>query len=533
MKKTIPTSIARTLFYVEEGAYQKLDEYLTEVRKYFAHYDDNKEIIEDIESRIEEQLRDLSTKDKTDRIITEAHIDILIKTMGRPDEFGTEETANTENTRENADSTSRKKLYRDKENAVIGGVASGLALYFGVDPIIVRAIFFISVFFGGFGVIAYIFLWFAVPEAKTATEKLEMGGTPVTLNEVKKMVEEKLGDVGGKDGIKKSAEKFRHSILGFFRIFFKTFGKVIGVCFKIIAFLGTVTLVTLLIIGVTSSPVSFLGAAAIPPLLVYGSIGILFILVLIPFLFIGLAGGLLSHPKKSSHKTLTGILALIWILACIAGTVVGFHIANNRETYARSIPGSETVTINPLIKDFSRLHVRNGQNVSITEGRETSIQITGIERSVNHIELREMDGTLTISHKNMPKSCFLCSMKRADIVITIPTLSLASIELENGSNLSFEGTAKDLVVSAENGSQITLIGKAATTSLDLKNASRYEGQDFIVRDFKLDLRNGSFAQIHATDSLTGELSNGSRAEQYGLAAIDDLTLENGSRADMR
>ncbi len=58
-----------------------------------------------------------------------------------------------------------KKLHRSVKNKVIGGVAGGLAEYFDIDPVLVRVLFVVSLFFHGSGFIAYIILWIIVPEA--------------------------------------------------------------------------------------------------------------------------------------------------------------------------------------------------------------------------------------------------------------------------------------------------------------------------------------------------------------------------------
>ena len=57
-----------------------------------------------------------------------------------------------------------KKLYRSVKDKMLGGVAGGLAEYFGIDPTLVRVLFVISLLFGGAGIIAYIILWIIVPE---------------------------------------------------------------------------------------------------------------------------------------------------------------------------------------------------------------------------------------------------------------------------------------------------------------------------------------------------------------------------------
>lgn len=78
----------------------------------------------------------------------------------------------------------KRKLFRDSDKKVLGGVAGGLAAYFGMDLTAVRILFVIFTFFGGLGLIAYIVLWVVLPEARSITDKMQMQGEPVTLSNI-------------------------------------------------------------------------------------------------------------------------------------------------------------------------------------------------------------------------------------------------------------------------------------------------------------------------------------------------------------
>jgi phage shock protein PspC (stress-responsive transcriptional regulator) len=90
--------------------------------------------------------------------------------------------------------SSVKKMYRDSEKKVIGGVASGVAAFFGADIALIRVLFVISAIFGGLGLLAYIIMWIALPEAKTITEKMQMQGEPVTLSNIETTVKKGLNE---------------------------------------------------------------------------------------------------------------------------------------------------------------------------------------------------------------------------------------------------------------------------------------------------------------------------------------------------
>jgi phage shock protein PspC (stress-responsive transcriptional regulator) len=56
-----------------------------------------------------------------------------------------------------------KRLVRSRSDRMLGGVAGGLGQYFGVDSLIFRIGFGVSVFFGGLGAVAYLALLLFVP----------------------------------------------------------------------------------------------------------------------------------------------------------------------------------------------------------------------------------------------------------------------------------------------------------------------------------------------------------------------------------
>ncbi len=92
------------------------------------------------------------------------------------------------------DEVSVKKMYRDTEKKVLGGVASGLAAFFGADITLIRLLFVVFSFIGGLGILLYIILWIALPQANTITEKMEMQGEPVTLSNIESSVKKSLNE---------------------------------------------------------------------------------------------------------------------------------------------------------------------------------------------------------------------------------------------------------------------------------------------------------------------------------------------------
>ncbi|TAJ15127.1 PspC domain-containing protein [Marinilabiliaceae bacterium JC017] len=188
MNKTIHISLCGFAFQIEEEAYQRLQDYLNKIKVRLGHDDEADEIISDIEARIAELFKS-DFKSPTETITLKA-VEEIIKTVGEPadivddeaeDEASSQQATETRSTSESG--SHRHTLYRDVDNRIIAGVCSGLAAYFNVDPLVLRIIFFLSIWiFAGFPIIAYIFLWIAMPKALTLAQKIEMRG-PVSYKE--------------------------------------------------------------------------------------------------------------------------------------------------------------------------------------------------------------------------------------------------------------------------------------------------------------------------------------------------------------
>ncbi len=193
MKKTIRVDINGLIFQIAEDAYFTLRHYLDDIEKKFARSKDGREIVNDIESRISELLRE-KTDDRM-RIVNLVDVEEIIAVLGEPGEFNGEEPRQESQTY-SAGPHKRKRIYRDPDNEVLAGVCAGIAAYFGIEPIIVRIIFIALVIIGaGAIVLLYLLLWIAIPKAETTAQKLEMRGAPVNLSSIEMSVKEEFEEV--------------------------------------------------------------------------------------------------------------------------------------------------------------------------------------------------------------------------------------------------------------------------------------------------------------------------------------------------
>ena len=116
----------------------------------------------------------------------------VISILGTPEDISDEQSNGSY---ERMASTSYHRMYRDPDDRIIGGVCSGMAAYWHIDPWIVRVIFIVLALPGGLGILIYLVLWIVLPEARTTAQKIEMKGDPVNIHNIKDSVKEEFDNV--------------------------------------------------------------------------------------------------------------------------------------------------------------------------------------------------------------------------------------------------------------------------------------------------------------------------------------------------
>lgn len=167
---------------------------------------------------------------------------------------GNMEAAKTESS-----SLRRRRLYRNSESKMIGGVCSGLGEYFNVDVTIFRILFVLMLFLWGGSLVLYLLLWIITPLAVTSAQKLELKGIEPTVENIKRHVQ---------TGIDKGSDVVEGAIAqspNFFQRIFNFFGEVFSAIFKLVfgclgGCLGCVGAVILIpmIIGLTVGAIALL-----------------------------------------------------------------------------------------------------------------------------------------------------------------------------------------------------------------------------------------------------------------------------------
>jgi len=197
MKETVKAGIGGYAFTLDKDAYETLESYLNNLRIHFENKNDGAEVITDIESRMSELLQMKLTSPNS--IITLPDALQIIEIMGNPADFEDDASVDISNDTQQTNRKKEswqidKKLYRDMDNSVMGGVCSGLGQYFRVDPVIIRIAYVLGVLLthqfsnrlSSLIFISYFILWAVMPKAKTIVQKLAMSGQDPTIIDIEK-----------------------------------------------------------------------------------------------------------------------------------------------------------------------------------------------------------------------------------------------------------------------------------------------------------------------------------------------------------
>ncbi len=360
MKKTTQIHIGGRHFYIDEDAFQKLNHYLEALKNHFADDGDTgKEIVDDIEQRVAELLE--ARNSNGNQAITIDDVNEIIRTLGDVEDFNYDEgddSGQFEDSRKY-----HRRLFRDPDNYYVGGVCSGLAEYFNIDPLWVRLAFVVLLFAKGLGLLIYVIMWIVVPKARSTAEKLQMRGRPVNLATIKDSVNEEYeramaGYPNSRPG--NGVDQLMRTIGMVIMAFIKFTLAVIGV---ILIITGSVFLAALLmmVLGFTNilGNIQFWGFD-LPQMSsffsqtghYYAALIALIFLILIPVFALIYGGIKILFNVRSNHPVLNAFLLTSWILALILFiTLLIVNIQNSpvetSNTYSSPLP----------VKEYPRLRV--------------------------------------------------------------------------------------------------------------------------------------------------------------------------------
>lgn len=514
MKKALQISIAQTLFVIEEDAYAKLDAYLASIRAHFARTEGSAEIVADIEARVSEQFQETKKN-----VITLADVEAVIASMGTVADFGEEEpSAQAEPT-----TGAKKKAYRNPNDKIVAGVCSGLAAYVNVDVLWMRIGFVLfTVVSNGFGILLYLILALIIPEAKTASQKLEMEGSPVTLETMSETFKEQMEEVREQHGsrvkevlswpfiaLKRVVEAIVRFVVPTARV---TLGVFLA-CVCLAAALGISILAPFAVLR-SDALVGFSLPDIVSPFVLYAVIAGAYLAVMLPLAVAFLLGVAIVRRRRPFTAALGFTLLALWCAAVVVGGVAASWTVDRVRAYARENPLYEMSSLNvPVAASLDALVVGGKIRATFVQGEEAGVSVAGTTEAVRHLLLEEREGAVRLATDDRDSDCLFCgSSDTLEATITLPSLRSADVL----SGASFVADAWTSAVPVEIAVREGARAEVVITAPSLRAVAEESSRAMIDAD---------------ASSIELTARQGSRVTWTGTAAAAVLMADEWSRMD--
>lgn len=560
MKKTFSITLGGRVFSIEEDGFAALEAYLADLKRHFAGDDSADELLADIEAGLGEKF---SVKiGPGHEAVTAPDVADAVRVMGDPEEIAPEadgapglgleapsaEPAGT------PDVDAPKRLYRDSEDVVVGGVASGLAAYFGIDPVFLRIAFILLAFANGVGVLIYLILWAAMPEAKTAAQKLEMRGRPVNVAEFQERVKERAREMGEEGKAAVDRMRQRPAWRKILDIPVRIVDLIVDLLRRIVSVVSPVVRVVvglgLLVFGVVGIAASAMAAAVLAfrvdsPYLVsdlplaelagnpqyFAGIGAGFVLALVPLLFIVTLGVSAVRRKSQFHAVTSAVLVGLWIAAAAVMAVAASDLVPWVETQWRRAEQRPTASKSYPVAGFRRVQVSGRMRVQISAGEAYGVGVSGDGRLLSDIEANVVDGELRIGRKPGSSTCFLCVDRPMEVAVALPVLD--AVRAEGASRVQISGATSsiDLRVADAADLAVSLVGQSATATVMDGGSLQLDGNGEFL---SLSVSGAGRFETPERLSLNGAtvvLRDVARATLDGSAVSLDADLDGASRLE--
>jgi len=536
MKKTLTVNLNNIVFHIDDDAYEMLQTYLHDIADHFKSEDERKEIMNDIEARIAELFTE--KLEKTKNVVTLTDVEEIVEIMGKPSQYADEEEE-AEAPKTDRKQPKSRRFYRDPENSILGGIAGGLAAYFNIDVTWIRIILVLLVFLGvGFIVPIYIVVWFVAPAAVTASQRLEMQGEDVTIENIKTEVNNVKNYM--------ESEKFRHSantvgarIMDVLRWFLKIVFGFIGAIFGMVGIIVVGALILALFMLIFEPTVlhgfgpAFITNWAVltPEKLVLLIVSLILIIGCPIFLIVFWAIRLISGHRTHSH-TAWWVVLLLWFAGLFmffstgAGTLVHFHNHGHPFSFSWVDDNKPFTDEVRTLEPFHAVEISGNFELTLTKDSAQKITvsspadfmsrvITKVENGVLHIYSDQLLMNRTLKVSVSSDSLRSVVAKGSCKVLTDKQLENRefSLVLLGASEADLDMNVSGLFSLEANGaSKIDVKGICQNFKINGLGASEIEATELKSKNVDVRVSGATHADVFASESLN--------ADAHGASEID-------------
>ncbi len=538
MKKTLTVNLNNIVFHIDDDAYEMLQTYLSEIAEHFQSDDERKEIMNDIEARIAELFSEKLQKNKN--VVNLSDVQEIIEIMGKPSQYTGDDEENDTPPKSYKKTQKSRRFYRDPDNAILGGIAGGLAAYFNIDVTWIRIALVILVFLGaGFIIPIYIVVWFVAPAAVTASQRLEMQGEDVTVENIKTEVNN-VKNYMESEKFKQSAQGVGERILEILRWFFKIIFGFVGAVVGIVGIVVIGALIVALLLSLFEpavlngfAPDLISNWAVITPEKMVLLIVSMILLIGSPiFLIIYWATHMISGRRNTSHTASWAVL-ILWLAGLFMFYSVGantlFHIHKHDGhvfSFNWSDDNNPVGNENRKLGPFHSVDISGNFELTLKKDsvREVNIEspndffakvITKVENGVLYIYsdgfLLNRTVKVTVTSDSIKNIVAKGACKiNAENQLTIPEFSL---ELMGASEADLDmKVAGQINLDTKGASKVVLKGMCNSFKLTGVGASRIEADNLIAKNVDINVSGATHSRVYATESIN--------AQAFGASDID-------------
>jgi phage shock protein PspC (stress-responsive transcriptional regulator) len=542
MKKTLTVNLNNIVFHIDDDAYEMLQTYLHDIADYFQSEDEKKEIMGDIEARIAELFTE--KLQKTKNVVNLIDVQEIIEIMGKPSQYAGEED-DDEPTAAKSDKKSQKsrRFYRDPENAILGGVGSGLAAYFDWDVTWVRiGMVALALVSAGYMIPIYIIAWFVAPQATTASQRLEMQGEDVTVESIKTELNNAKNYVQS-DKFKQSASSVGERFLEIFRVFFKVVFGFVGAVLGIVGVVLVGALIMLLFFLIFEPTVingfapDFISNWALisPEKMVMLIISLLLVVGCPIFMLVYWAVRIISGRTEKNH-TASWVVLILWLAGLFmfysigANTILKMHNNNghplsidwsddesNMTDEVRTCEPFHAIEVSGAIELI--LNQDSVQKVTVsTKENYLDKVITKVENGVLHIYAdqiflnRKIKVSISADSINSIVAKGACQINTESELIT----SNLKLELTGASQADIDVKVAGLIdIDLTGASQANMSGSANSIKSEGTGACQLDAEDLVTKIADVRVTGASHANVYATEKLDASATGASEIDCKG------------------
>lgn len=548
MKKTVTINLNKTVFHIDEDAYDLLQAYLSDVNHHFRTETGKTEILSDIEARIAELFTE--RLGKTKNVVTVEDVNYIVETMGKPNQFSDENEEETEKEKTSAKSDEKvfsdsKRFYRDVENGLLGGVCSGIAAYLGWDTTLVRILLIVLVLVGLGSIIPiYVVAWLIAPKAESTAQKMAMRGEIVNIETIKNKMNDTKTYLES-DKFKESAADVGNRFVHFFQVILKVILTFIGAIFTVVGVIIAGVLIFALMVFLFQPETITVANPEMLKIMEGISTEKITMLIFSVLLIIGSPIFALIYwsirarsAERATSNTPFWVALVLWFAGIFMFLSIGSETLkvfksniNQLESwgdYNEENPNWSSETRN-ITEPFYAIDASGVMNVEITYQSDKNVEVSTIKEYLPKIKTEVENGVLKIYSSDLLikpaikiaigmdslNAIYSQGASKVKMMNAFPSKNL-KIELTGASKGYFNLTNAKLVdLNLSGATKVELEGACDSLELDASGASHIDAEDFASRFINVGLSGVSKARLNCYETLKGDISGASNVDCKG------------------